>query len=209
MDAILEQRKEAERRERVERIVSAGKKVLLEKGYFETTIRDIAREAALSPGTIYYYFTGIDEIYSRICEEAFEIVLRLLNGARNDGSSVFDRLRSLAGAYFTFYSEYNDYFQLFIFHDRGYRKVGLERPLVNRLDELSRQTVRILQEVIQEGIDGKEIVDVDSSKLAVLLWGSIEGLLFLDTRDYLKTYGLDIEDMLRIHIDILTAGIKG
>jgi hypothetical protein len=43
--------------------MNAAMMVFLKKGYLGTKIRDIALEAQLSPGLIYFYFRGKDEIY--------------------------------------------------------------------------------------------------------------------------------------------------
>ena len=85
MDAELKEalarRQETERQERRTRILDAGRRVFLKKGYLGTSIRAIAVEAELSPGLIYFYFAGKDEIYGRICEEAFHIAIDLLERA--------------------------------------------------------------------------------------------------------------------------------
>ena len=71
----LTRRQEAERQERRKRILDAGRRAFLNKGYLGTSIRAIAIEAELSPGLIYFYFAGKDEIYGRICEEAFNVAI--------------------------------------------------------------------------------------------------------------------------------------
>ncbi len=45
-----------------ERIVAAASKVLAEKGYDATTLREIAREAQAAPGLVHYYFGGKDQL---------------------------------------------------------------------------------------------------------------------------------------------------
>ncbi len=45
-----------------ERIIAAASKVLAEKGYEATTLREISREAQAAPGLVHYYFGGKDEL---------------------------------------------------------------------------------------------------------------------------------------------------
>jgi AcrR family transcriptional regulator len=45
-----------------ERIISAAYKVLAEKGYDATTLREISREAHAAPGLVHYYFGGKDAL---------------------------------------------------------------------------------------------------------------------------------------------------
>ena len=57
--------------ERRRSILDAARKVFAEKGYLIASMREIARVAALSPGLIYHYWGGKDDLYGAICEEAF------------------------------------------------------------------------------------------------------------------------------------------
>src|SRR5260370_37420654 len=45
-----------------ERIIAAASKVLAEKGYEATTLREISREAEAAPGPVHYYFWGNDQL---------------------------------------------------------------------------------------------------------------------------------------------------
>src|SRR2546429_7859732 len=45
-----------------ERLIAAASKVLAQKGYDATTLREIAREANAAPGLVHYYFGGKDQL---------------------------------------------------------------------------------------------------------------------------------------------------
>src|SRR5258706_6964371 len=45
-----------------ERIITAASKVLAEKGYDATTLREISRQAQAAPGLVHYYFGGQDQL---------------------------------------------------------------------------------------------------------------------------------------------------
>src|SRR2546430_16937131 len=45
-----------------ERILAAASKILAEKGYDATTLREISREAQAAPGLVHYYFGGKDAL---------------------------------------------------------------------------------------------------------------------------------------------------
>src|SRR5215813_587030 len=53
-----------------ERIIAAASKVLAEKGYDATTLREISREAQAAPGLVHYYFGGKDELLSQALQAA-------------------------------------------------------------------------------------------------------------------------------------------
>jgi AcrR family transcriptional regulator len=53
-----------------ERIIAAASKVLAEKGYDATTLREISREARAAPGLVHYYFGGKDELLAQVLQAA-------------------------------------------------------------------------------------------------------------------------------------------
>jgi AcrR family transcriptional regulator len=53
-----------------ERIIAAAAKILEEKGYDATTLREISREAHAGPGLVHYYFVGKDELLVEVLQEA-------------------------------------------------------------------------------------------------------------------------------------------
>jgi AcrR family transcriptional regulator len=53
-----------------ERIIAAASKILAEKGYDATTLREIAREAQAGPGLVHYYFGGKDQLLVEVLQAA-------------------------------------------------------------------------------------------------------------------------------------------
>jgi AcrR family transcriptional regulator len=53
-----------------ERIITAASKVLAEKGYDATTLREISREAQTAPGLVHYYFGGKDQLLVEVLQAA-------------------------------------------------------------------------------------------------------------------------------------------
>ncbi|SHW27669.1 TetR family transcriptional regulator [Mycobacteroides abscessus subsp. abscessus] len=68
----------------VERILDAGRRVLLEVGYERASTARIAHEAGISPGSVYQYFSNKDDIFQAIAQE--------MQSQLKD--SVMDRIRS-------------------------------------------------------------------------------------------------------------------
>ena len=51
-----------------ERIIAATSKVLAQKGYDATTLREISREAQVAPGLVHYYFGGKDQLLIEVLQ---------------------------------------------------------------------------------------------------------------------------------------------
>ena len=55
-----------------ERLIAAASKVLAEKGYDATTLREISREAQAAPGLVHYYFGGKDQLLVEVLKDMSE-----------------------------------------------------------------------------------------------------------------------------------------
>lgn len=58
-------------------IVSVAKHDFCLKGYAETSMRDLAENLKIKAASIYYHFTGKEEILRIICDEIFHIMKRI------------------------------------------------------------------------------------------------------------------------------------
>lgn len=209
MRGVIEKRQQAERQGRIEKILQAGRKLFLEKGYFGATVRDIALEAEFSTGVIYFYFKGKDEIYGRICEEGFQILFDLFSRAARSKGSPLERLIAVAMAYVEFFERYPDYFDILSFRNMGFKQVGLPDDILRRLEGYSGRIIGIGHDIVTQGMEEGYInPDLDSWETAFSLWASIEGIMFIFKRKYFDVYGLDVHRVIQTQINILMDGIR-
>jgi AcrR family transcriptional regulator len=206
---VLAKRQEAERQERVDRILVAARKIFLQKGYLRATIRDIALEAELSPGLIYHYFDNKDSIYGKICEEAFQILLQTIAKANLDHHPPLDKLEALARVYIYFYRDYPEYFEIISFKELGFKQVGLSDEILERLNQLSLKTLSMLNDAVVEGIGEGVIPGCENPwEITITLWAVIEGVIFVHKRGYLELFDLEIEQLfIRQIVPMLKNGV--
>lgn len=207
MNESIARRREAEREERISRILKAAKKLFLEKGYFDATVRDIAKEAELSVGPIYFYFKGKDEIYGMVCKEAFHVLLELLNEALKKKGAPMERLQRIARTYVKFYTDYSEYFDILTFRNMGFKKVGLPDNILQEIEDLSRQTLKFANDEVEKGMKQGSIMKGDSWEMTIAIWSAIDGLLSVHKRGYFDNYGIDLHKMVSLQVKIITKGI--
>lgn len=86
-------------RDRRRQLVEAARAVFLRKGYHDTTVRDIGREAGFTQGTIYNYVRSKSDILYLVCDEVVrayqEAVARAVEGVSDPASRLSGALRAI------------------------------------------------------------------------------------------------------------------
>lgn len=77
------------------RIITAAMRCVAEVGYSQATIREIARAADMTSGSLYHYFPNKFELLQATGEEIEEIVLPRLRAAAAQHDDVIDRLEAV------------------------------------------------------------------------------------------------------------------
>ena len=80
-------------------ILRAAATILRARGFSAAGMREIAAAADLSPGNLYHYFRGKDEILFFCQDQALERLGRVLADARRRRGSSVERLRTLAAGH--------------------------------------------------------------------------------------------------------------
>ena len=80
-------------------ILRAAARVFRRRGVAATGMREIAEEADLSPGNLYYYFSGKDELLLFCQDRTLEHMLAAVEAARATPASSAERLRSVVRAH--------------------------------------------------------------------------------------------------------------
>jgi AcrR family transcriptional regulator len=74
------------RQETTERILSTSLNLFCEKGYYATSIEDIAKQAQISKGLLYHYFKSKAEVLAALVDRRIEDVLIVMNTAKQKKS---------------------------------------------------------------------------------------------------------------------------
>lgn len=72
----------------------------LERGGVDVSVDDMAREAEIPRATMYYYFSGRDDLVSFLFNEKIETMATAVREAIDGGGTVPDRVEAVVGALF-------------------------------------------------------------------------------------------------------------
>jgi len=170
-------RKEREYLAHREEILSAAEKVFAAKGFFPTTMSDIARKAEFGTGTLYKYFKSKEELYFTLIEEKVEEINRLVNAELSQKTSALVRIRKVLGLQFEFIERNRDFFRIYI-SERNRFEWTLKDDLGKGLHEKMVTYIHILAEVMRQGIKEGEFKSMNPMDLAHALVGMVNSFVF-------------------------------
>ena len=178
-------RKEKEYLAHREEILSAAEKVFAAKGFFPTTMSDIARKAEFGTGTLYKYFKSKEELYFTLIDEKVEEINRLVNAELSKKTSAIERIRKALGLQFEFIERNRDFFRIYI-SERNRFEWTVKDELGKGLHEKMVTYIHILAEVMRQGMKEGEFKSINATDLAHALVGIVNSFVFewLISREY-------------------------
>jgi AcrR family transcriptional regulator len=174
-------RKERQKEELKAKILQTAKALFMERGYEETSIRNIAERIEYSPTTIYLYFKDKDDIFYALHREGF-VLLNQYFRALGHVEDPFERLKAISKAYVTFALENGEFYDL-MFIIRSPMN-ALEKEKKDELDwEEGDRAFGFLVNTIEECIAKGYFKDMNAEVLAFTTWSMVHGICSLEIRN--------------------------
>jgi TetR/AcrR family transcriptional regulator len=170
-------RKEREYLAHREEILSAAEKVFAAKGFFPTTMSDIAREAEFGTGTLYKYFKSKEDLYFTLIDEKVEEINRLVKAELSQKRSAIERVKKVLGLQFEFIEQNRDFFRIYI-SERNRFEWTVKDDLGKGIYEKMVTYINILAEVMKQGIEEGELKSLNPLDLAHALVGIVNSFVF-------------------------------
>jgi len=93
--------KERQRQEREELILQASEEVLLEKGYQDASMDEIAARVGIAKGTLYLHFTGKEDLVIALVEREMQAFLKVIEDAIASHTTTRTTLEAILRAMYT------------------------------------------------------------------------------------------------------------
>jgi AcrR family transcriptional regulator len=170
-------RKEREYLAHREEILSAAEKVFAAKGFFPTTMSDIAREAEFGTGTLYKYFKSKEELYFTLIDEKVEEINRLVKSELSQKTSAIERIRKVLGLQLEFIERNRDFFMIYI-SERNRFEWTVKDDLGKGIHEKMVTYIDTLAEVMRQGVKEGEFKSINPIDLAHALVGIVNSFVF-------------------------------
>jgi AcrR family transcriptional regulator len=170
-------RKEREYLAHRDEILSAAEKVFASKGFFSTTMSDIAREAEFGTGTLYKYFKSKEELYFTLIDEKVEEINPLVKAELSQKTSAVERIKKVLGLQFEFFERNRDFFRIYT-SERSRFEWTIKDEFGKGIHEKMVAYINMLAEVMREGIEEREFKPMNPMDLAHALVGIVNSFIF-------------------------------
>ncbi len=169
------------------RLLRSALKLFSEQGYEGTSIREIIERAGVTRPVLYYYFTNKEDLFRRLLEPALAEYTRTLQDIRENYAEVVGRLRAIVRQTFAFTEENPDavrlILQLYFSPPKGGPKLDKSIYRLRRF--------RLLEEIMQDGLDKAQLAGGDAQSLALILIGMMDA--YVMAKSYLPDTHLSPE----------------
>ena len=206
----IKERKAREREMRRQQIMVAARRVFTQGGFEKSTMEDIAREAELSPGTIYLYFKSKDELYASLCLRVLRFINVKVDHVVSDASLDYEaKQKALLAAI----QEVYDYDPLILnnmFHLQSSDTLkSLSPELMNEINALSRSALQAMAGMFAVGIENELVIDRHPMALADILWALFSGIvLWEESKRMINAERYDFSQTLTTAFELFGRGLR-
>ncbi len=172
----VHERRTREKEKRRTQILDAARTLLLKKGIHSITIKQIAKLAELSVGTIYFYYASKEEIFAALQEEGLEILHDVILAVKSGPGTCVEKIEGIAAVYFEFSEEHRDYYNI-INYFLSAPQVIFADHLKERIDLQGNRILSIITDIIEEGSAKGEFTGVNPRRCAIIIWGLLYGII--------------------------------
>ncbi len=207
---ILE-RKEREKEQRREEIITAAQKIFFEKGLPAATMDEIAEAAELSKGTLYLYYKSKEDLYLAVAMRGSEIMYSMFQEAAPPTKSVLERILGIGDAYFQFFQQYRDYFHMYEYFESPQFHKQVSHEMLTCCANNDQKIWNLVVGIIQDGINqGIFDADLDAKQAAIILWANGNALMrLMDRKDpyWTEHMKIDLEKTMRKAYQLILEGM--
>ena len=150
-------------------ILRAAARVFRRRGVAATGMREIAQEADLSPGNLYYYFSGKDELLLFCQERTLEHMLAAVSAARATPASSAEQLRSVLRAHV--HAMLDELEGATAHLEVDALPEGMRAPIIEKRDRYERA----VRQLVARGVETRELAPCDPTLVTRAVLGALNG----------------------------------
>ena len=176
-------------RDTKERVLSAALEVFAERGYHAATVEEIAERAGMTKGAVYYWFRDKEDLACDLQREVWMTIAAEAQRVLDPDANAIDNLKLAFRGYLM---SLDDSAQARFFLRDCWAVASLDAANREQLE----MGVRLVQQLVEEGIRRGDVVDIDAEMFTRVLLGAFaEATLHVLTRGH-SEQAIDVVERL-------------
>lgn len=186
--------------ERRAQILAAAKKCFIQEGFAHTRVDDIAREAGLSKGGIYFHFSSKREIFDALHDEEYQRNMQVLSAFEGEDIPASEKLTRMANLMVAYFNDNEEHRRFLIVLG----EMGMREPEVHaRILASHRSYVDALTRTIASGVESGEFRDLSPHGVATFLKLLIDGI----EQGFALGYEMDLAELIPAGLALIQHGL--
>ena len=204
----IKERREREKLDRRNSILSAAEDLFWEKGY-EATLDEIAEKVELSKPTLYLYFKNKDDLYAAIALDAFQALKELYKNIVESEASAEDKVKSLYRTFIDFALEHKQVNRITELVLSGNERKRISPELSERINSNVANLLGYATAACRQAMAEGFFAEGDPLLISIVIWRSLLGLVSLATEEALPDQDPAIyQRLFDMAFDIFMEGTK-
>lgn len=190
-----EERKRREKESNRKDIIDAAERVFFSKGYENSSMDELAKEAEFSKRTVYVYFSSKEQLYFEVMIRGYHLLIEMIEKSlyEKNPQNALEELSCIFFTFFGFSQTYPEYFKAIMNYETkdSASRAGVDNSSKVECYRLGEQIFGYLSNALQKGVaEGSLRSGLDSEKAALTLWACTVGIFNTGEKksDYLSNY---------------------
>jgi AcrR family transcriptional regulator len=194
-----------ERQQKEKKILEAAIKLFSQNGFYATKVEDVAKEARISKGLVYFYYKSKEDLYMAITKKGFDELKEIFNKAfsNNKENKGIDVIVELVEEYFLFAKEKKIFHEAILFFFSCLDQYNADKERMNKMVLNSNYFNKLLtnhHDIAKLGIkalsmgikDGSIRPDLQAESAFYTLWSMLIGNIQLNGTIHQETKDIKI-----------------
>lgn len=181
------------------RIFNTAIKIFSEKGYDNTSVEEITAVAGVAKGSLYYHFAKKEDIFDLLLDEGMSLLKNNIELKIKNCKTALEKIKAVILIQVKVTVRYEDFLNVIFSQIWGNESKNI------KCKKAVFQYIKVIEEIIQEGIANGEFYDGDVEALASGIFGVTCSSLIYRLK---KNKEVDIENVYNGFINTVIRGIS-
>ena len=149
------------------KIFETSMQLFAQKGYDATSVEEITATVGVAKGTLYYHFSSIEEIFQFLIEEGVKLLKNSITIKTANLTNSLDKIRAIVLIEIKVLVKYENFMTIILSEIWG---TGARSKMCRNY---VFDYIQMIQEIVEEGIEKKEIIESDANVIASGIFGFV------------------------------------